>query len=67
MEPEKKQRKAYLGRKALLDIIMGKTDSTKKYLLKKIASNLTVKRHGAAAIRKYAKKMGIRVVKLEVK
>ena len=65
--PAKKERKQYVGRRALLNIIAGKSDSTKKWLLRKLQHQVEVKAQSQKKLRALAKSLGVRVVKLELK
>lgn len=66
MPPEKKERKPYIGRKMLLRIIAGKSDSTKKYLLHAISQQLKTKEVSRKQFRTLARKLGVRIRKLEL-
>ena len=59
--------KAYLGRRALLNIIAGKTDSTKAYLLKKISDQLKVKEVSQKKFKALARSLGVRIKTLELR
>ena len=62
---EKKPRKQYWGRRMLLNIIAGKSDSTKAYLLKKIGAQLQVKAVSKKKFKALAKSLGVKIRKLE--
>lgn len=64
---EKKPRKTYIGRRALLNLIQGKSDSTKKWLLYKLTHQVQVKAQSQKKLRALAKSMGVRITKLELK
>ena len=64
---EKKPRKQYIGRRMLLNIIAGKSDSTKAYLCKKIGAQLQVKAVSQKKFKALAKSLGVRIKKLELR
>lgn len=66
-QPAKKQRKAYMGRRALLALVLGKSPSTRKWLMAKMEQQVHVKEKAVRDIRLLAKSLGVKLTKLEVK
>jgi hypothetical protein len=63
----KKPRKAYTGRRAILNLILSKSDSTKRWLLRKLEHQVQIKAQSQKKLRALAKSMGVRITKLELK
>ena len=66
-QPAKKPRKSYMGRRALLELVLSKTPSTRKWLMAKLEKQLHVKDKAVRDIKLLAKSLGVKLVKLEVK
>jgi len=62
----KKQRKQYMGRKALLHLIMSKSPSTRKWLVDKMEKQTRVKEKAQRDIKLLAKSLGVKLKKLEI-
>jgi hypothetical protein len=63
--PMKDKKGGYLGRHKLRDIIAGKSLSTQKYLLAELTD--MVKGPNVRAFHKLAKKMGVRITRINIK
>jgi len=66
-QPAKKPRKSYMGRRALLELVLSKTPSTRKWLMVKMEKQAHVKEKAVRDIKLLAKSLGVKLVKLEVK
>jgi hypothetical protein len=66
-QPAKKPRKAYMGRRALLDLVLSKSPSTRKWLMAKMERQAHVKEKAERDIRILAKSLGVKLAKLELK
>jgi hypothetical protein len=64
---ETKERKHYIGRRALLNIILSKTPSTQKWLVNKLTQKLRNRSGLERKLRQLARKEGVRIGKLELK
>jgi hypothetical protein len=65
--PAKKQRKAYMGRRALLELVLSKSPGTQRWLMAKMEKQVHVKDKAIRDIKLLAKSLGVRLTKLEVK
>ena len=66
-QPAKKQRKSYMGRRALLALVLSKSPSTRKWLMTKMEKELHVKDKAMRDIKLLAKSLGVKLTKLEIK
>lgn len=60
-------RKEYMGRRALLQLILEKSPSTRKWLMEKLEKQTKVKEKAVRDIRLLAKSLGVKLTKLEIK
>lgn len=65
--PVKKQRKAYMGRRALLELVLSKSPGTQRWLMAKMEKQVHVKDKAIRDIKLLAKSLGVKLTKLEVK
>lgn len=65
--PVKKQSKTYMGRHALLQLVLSKSPSTRKWLVEKLEKQAKVKDKAVRDMKLLAKSLGVRIVKLEIK
>ena len=63
----KKPRKGYMGRRALLQLVLSKSPSTRKWLMAKMERQAHVKEKAVRDIQLLAKSIGVKIVKLELK
>ena len=66
-QPAKKQRKAYMGRRALLALVLGKSPSTRKWLMVKMEQQIHVKEKARRDIQLLAKSLGVKLARLELR
>ena len=65
--PEKKPRKKYMGRRALLEMVLSKSPGTQRWLMAKMEKQIHVKEKARRDILLLAKSIGVKLVKLEIK
>lgn len=65
--PQTKPRKTYMGRSALLALILSRSPSTRKWLVDKIERQVKVKEKAKRDIQLLAKSLGVKLTKLEIK
>jgi hypothetical protein len=63
----KKARKQYMGRRALLELILSKSPGTQRWLMAKMEKQIVVKAKAMRDIQLLAKSIGVKLVKLEIK
>jgi len=63
----KKPRKEYMGRRALLQLVLSKSPSTRKWLMVKLEKQLHVKEKAVRDIKLLAKSLGVTITKLDLK
>ena len=65
--PVKKPRKGYMGRRALLALVLSKSPSTRKWLMAKMEQQIHVKEKAMRDLQLLAKSLGVKLAKLELK
>ena len=60
-------KKQYLGRRKLLRLLESKSISTRRYIVKRLTDQLNGARNSKAQLRCLAKKLGVRIMRLEVR
>jgi len=65
--PEKKPRKQYMGRRALLELVLSKSPGTQQWLLAKMEKQVHVKAKAVRDIKLLAKSLGVKLLKLDIK
>jgi hypothetical protein len=63
----KKQRKSYMGRRALLALVLSKSPGTQRWLMAKMEKQVHVKDKAMRDIKLLAKSLGVKLTKLEIK
>ena len=66
-QPAKKPRKKYMGRRALLQLVLSKSPGTRKWLMAKMEKQTHVKEKAVRDIQLLAKSIGVKITKLELK
>ena len=65
--PVKKPRAKYMGRRALLELVLNKTPGTQRWLMAKMEKQIHVKDKAKRDIQLLAKSLGVKLTKLEIK
>ena len=60
-------RKTYVGRRAIMSLVMSRSDSTKQYIAKRLQTYFHKREESAKRLNKLAKTLGVKITRLELK